>query len=459
MVGEDRRTFLRSLPWLMAVLACDHARAAPAAGRGGRRGRVLVLGAGICGLAAARELASRGFEVVVLEARDRVGGRLWTDESLGVPVDLGAAWIEGIRGNPITALADRHGVAHAFSDADSLLLWDADGRGLNRAEREEIRGESARLIAALEELTEELDTDISVAEGIRRVFEGERPFDFERRALDWFVAAEIEADAAAPASELSLLAEDDEEFPGDDHLLHGGYGRLAAALARGLDVRLRQEVRRVAYGRAGVRVEAAGGAFEADAAVVTLPLGVLRAGAVVFDPTLPSEKRAALQGLAMGLANKVVLAFPEVRWPRHVQYLGYLSSTPGEFPVLLSLTPFLGAPVLVAYVAGEFARELERRPDAEVVDGAVRILRTMLGPGLPAPTGARVTRWGADPFTRGAYSFLPVGGRGESRDVLAQPVGARLFFAGEATSRSYPGTVHGAYLSGLREAERIARTL
>jgi monoamine oxidase len=428
-----------------------HANAAPR-----RRSSVIVIGAGMAGLAAARELRERDFEVTVVEGRDRIGGRMWTDRSLGVPVDLGAAWIEEVDGNPTTELARKFGVPHALSDDESSLLYDVSGEKLSEAAVEEIMESAGELAEALEALSEELTIDISIEEGIRRVLEGERLSDFERRALNWFVASELEASAAAPASELSLLAEEDEGFAGDDHLVHGGYDRIAEGLARGTSVHFKQKVRRIDHGSRGVRLDTERDSFEADFAVVTLPLGVLRSGSVEFSPPLPDAKRAAIQGLKMGTANKVVLAFREAFWPREPHYFSYMSETAGEFPVFLNLVPFLDRPILSAYLAGHYALGMERQSDQKVAGEAMRILSALFGRSIAEPERVLVTRWSGDPFSRGSYSFIPVGGNGSSYDALAEPVGGRLFFAGEATHRRYPATVHGAYLSGLREASRIA---
>lgn len=449
----NRRRFLAAT--LLASAYAPSRR--PSAALARRNPRVLVIGAGVSGLGAARELGRQGFEVTVVEGRDRIGGRIWTDRSLGAPVDMGAGWIEEIDGNPVTELAKEYGAQHALSDDESWALHDVNGSIVSDSSADEIDEATEEIGEELEELAEELSEDISVEEGIRRIVAGEEMSAFDERALEWIISVVIEGSAAAPASRLSLREGDDEGFDGEDHLVHGGYDAIAKGLATGVDVRLSHEVHRIAHDRNGVRVETSQGSFEADYAVVTLPLGVLRAGTVEFSPALPESKRQALQSLDMGLANKVVLSFPRAFWPQSTHYLGYISETRGEFSSFVNLFPFLRRPILVSYLSGDYALSIEPLSDEETAGRAMRVLRTMYGRSIPEPDAVRITRWGQDRFTMGAYSYVVVGGVARAYDVLAEPISNRLFFAGEGTNRLYPATVHGAFLSGVREANRIAK--
>lgn len=439
--------------------------------------RVIVIGAGMAGLAAARELAARGNDVVVLESRHRVGGRVATDRSLGVPVDLGATWIEGARDNPIARLARAVGARTVVDEDDDPFAYDHDGRRLSGRERREIAEEFAAL---REDVRVPARGDVSIGEALRTALAGESLSDFERRALDWAVAT-LETDTAEDVARLSLLAYGaDEAFGGDDLFLPNGYDELARGLAARSDVRFGRVVRRVVASPTRVRVETEplardpqcttschaprasdpapqAEAFEADLALVTLPLGVLKAGAVVFEPPLPEAKRTAIGRLGVGTLNCVFLLFPRVFWPAEARSLGYLSRTKGEFPEIVCWNHVSGAAGLKAYTGGDYARSLDARPTAEVTGRFLAILRQIFGAAVPDPVGAVRSRWSLDHFARGSYSHVPVGAAMRDYDALAAPAGARLFFAGEATSRAYPGTVHGAYLSGMRAAREIAK--
>lgn len=428
------------------------------------RGRVIVIGAGAAGLAAARELGARRFDVTVLEGRDRVGGRVWTDDSLGHPVDLGAAWLEGTRGNPIAALARELGVKSKRTNYRSHDVIDRDGQPLQARQAFQLfvramQGLEKTALLNRERIANEA-TDLSIAEALAQVSWDEGLSEPGRLVARWALAWRVGADAAEALKDISLRgywAEGEGEgFGGHYRLFPRGYGQVLVGLARGLDVRLGTRVERIEQDSGGVIVTAGDEVFRADCVVVTLPLGVLERGSVEFVPELPERKRRAIRSLGVGVANKVVLAFPKRFWPRRVHYLGYVSEEEGEFVEWLNVHRYTRAPILSLWSHGDYARAMEARPDSENVARAMDVIRRRFGPGVPDPRASLVTRWASDPLACGSYSSLRVHATYEDFDALAEPVGERMFFAGEATHRQHYGSVHGAFLSGVREAERIA---
>lgn len=428
----------------------------------GAKPDVIIIGGGVAGLAAARLLQSKGAGVLILEARDRMGGRVWTDLSLpGVALDLGASWIEGIKSNPMAWLARSFNLRTLPTDWDNKALYNLEGSRLSQPEIARIETNYQGLLRQVErfrdQLEDEDEDDISLQEGFDRVLATRSLTNSERSALDYSISTEIEHDYGADVSELSLFRWDqDEGFGGASVLFPGGYGQIVSRLARGLDIRLNQSVRHIEYNNQGVRITTDHHTFEAQRAIVTLPLGVLKRGMVRFSPALPERKLNAMRRLGMGLLNKLYLRFPRIFWPKEAEVLGLLATRKGEWTDWLNYYKYTGAPILLCLNAGHYGRRIEELSNSQVIEAAMRVLGRIYGMSIPQPTGALITRWNSDPFTFGSYSFIKPGGSGKDYDTLAEPIGDRIFFAGEATSRTHAATVHGAWLSGEREAKRIS---
>ncbi len=423
------------------------------------RGTVLVIGAGMAGLTAARDLRARGFAVIVIEGRQRLGGRIRTDRSLGVPLDLGASWIHGMDENPILALADELDVDHVETDYDDLALYDSSGARVGDAELEEVGSGVEELLGEVEAIGERAEEDMSTRAAIDRALRGEELSPRERELLEWRLST-IEVTAAEDLSRLSLVGDESESFDGDDHLFPGGYHPLIEAVAEGTTVHLGQVVTRVEHGARGVTVRTRSGlTYEGDAALITVPLGVLKAGRIQFVPPLPARKRQAIRGLGVGVLNKVAVKFDRVFWPDDVQFLCFASRAPREFPVVMNVAHYTDEPILMAFTGGSFARSIEALPDREVVRRLMDKLRGAFGPAALEPVASVMTRWQWNPMAHGSYAYIPVGGTNAAMSAIGDPVDDRLFFAGDSTEPNHGGNVHGAFLSGRREAGRIASAI
>ena len=420
------------------------------------RKRVVVIGAGLAGLAAARELHRQGHEVVVVEARDRIGGRIWTSTHWpDMPLDLGASWIHGVRGNPLTGLADKIQARRLSTRYDRAMTYNTLGKPLSVAEERRMDHLRTQLFKALEK-AQARDTDTTVRQVLASLM---RQFDESSEAhrfLSFILNSEIEQEYSGSATKLSAHAFDSaQEFDGGDVLFAQGFRVITEFLADTLPIELGQVVREIQWDTSPIRVLTDTTEYFADHVVVTLPLGVLKAKPALFAPQLPKVKQDAISKLGMGVLNKCYLRFQEAFWPADVDWLQYVSAKHGEWTEWVSFKRAANIPVLLGFNAADGGLAIEAWPDQQVVASAMQTLRTMFGQGIPEPVDYQITRWAADPFALGSYSYNAVGVTGATREALAAPLKQRLFFAGEASESDYYGTAHGAYLSGLRAAREV----
>lgn len=293
--------------------------------------RIGVIGAGASGLAAAQVLADAGYEVTVLEARDRIGGRVWTSDALGVPLDLGASWIHGVEGNPLADLAEDLGV-ETRPTADSYVVRGGDGRIIP-----------------------------------------------DHDAPDWLEEVlSVHHSAGAASDEINTWGYwRDADYDGADVILPGGYAQLFEGLVRALDIELGYVVTEVEVTNDHVHVRAEGAPdVTFDAVVVTAPLGVLKSGSIAFSPPLPEPKRAAIAALGMGVLDKVYLLYDQVFWDADVTWIATpeTGSARGQFNQWLNLYPYTGAPIIMAFNGAQPARDLAKLSDAEIVERAQNTL-------------------------------------------------------------------------------------
>jgi monoamine oxidase len=421
---------------------------------------VIVIGAGMAGLAAARELYAASLQVKLIEARRRVGGRTWTDRTLGIPIDLGGAWMHGTVNNPVTPLAEQFNAGMALTDFRNELgqrigVFDQDGAPVDPALLSESRRQLENILNQ-EQATANLE-DISIERLIRQsTVNGPSAHPLQQRLFDFYAYSRLQLLEGADIGTLSWRRSPDYiELEGGDQLLLNGYNSITDGLAQGLTVETGLAVREITYDATGVQVVTDKGVETAERVVITVPLGVLQSGAISFSPELPPEKQAAIHRLGMGLFEKLALKFPRRFWPEDKHVFFYLAEQQGQFPAWLNLAAYHATPVLVAHHAGSPARMINRLTDMTLIAEALSVLRKMFGSDIPEPEAYVRTGWGNDPFSRGSYSFQKLGCRKDDRQLLAAPVAARLFFAGEATHPKYFGTVHGAYSSGVRAAQEI----
>jgi monoamine oxidase len=278
----------------------------------------------------------------------------------------------------------------------------------------------------------------------------------EYQLLSFILSSEFEQEFSGSAGNISAHWYDSiKEFEGNDAIFVQGFKVITEFLANGLNIELGQIAKEIQWHESQVRVITGSSEFVADHVIVTIPLGVLQEKLVRFQPDLPSKKLEAIDKLGMGLLNKCYLRFDKAFWPDDVDWLEYISPKHGEWTEWVSFQQVAKQPILLGFNSADRARELESWSDQEIVADAMETLRNIFGEDVPAPIDYQITRWGKDPFSLGSYSFNALGSTPDMRRVLAEPLGIKVFFAGEATERDYFGTAHGAYLSGLCAAKKI----
>lgn len=423
---------------------------------------VIVVGAGVAGLTTARLLSADGRRVVVLEARDRIGGRVHTDRRDGHVTDLGASWIHGIEDNAVADAVGAFGIRTVeFTvggyqvDSRPIAYHGPDGRRLSADEAARFADDVRTVDRALADVVERsapLDTyrDVIARAVVTPDWDGERA---ER--VSEHLEHRSEEQYGVSADLLAAHGLDDDTIAGDEVVFPDGYDVLPAHLAAGLDVRLEHVVEHVRHGVEGVTVTSDRGSFQADAVVVTVPVGVLQSGDLVIEPALPERHRQALGRLRMNAFEKVVLRFPAQFWDPDVAAIRQLGPAGRWWHSWYDLTRLDGVPTLLTFAAGPAARAIRGWSDAQVTDSVLEQLRRLYGDAVGAPTSVHVTAWQDDPWARGSYAHMLPGSTTSDHDDLAVPIGGRLHLAGEATWTDDPATVSAALYSGHRAAEAV----
>jgi monoamine oxidase len=434
--------------------------------RAGSPGSVIVVGAGMAGLAAANASARAGLRVVVLEARDRIGGRLHTVSLGGTPVDLGGAWIHTPVGNPLAAWADQVGATRRPADFLAASVgWDPVTGRIPTGPFEHLRDTVLEaFFGAIPRLTAELGPSATMREAIER-FEAWPEARVESALagawLHSLLTTMVEQDGGASIDAVALGG-----FPagrleyGGNYLgdfVEGGYRRLVEPLAAGLDVRTGTRVSRIRVTAGGVEVTTIDGrTLVADHVIVTVPLGVLKAGAIAFDPPLEHHRTRAIAGLAMGGFEKMALRFERPTWTE--AGFPHVMTLPSDGRVtpqaMFGLDGMTGDPVLVALGIGAAAAALADGDEADAVERVVDALAAMTGR-RALPVAVARTSWVRDPLTRGSYSYRGLRAGPADPDALAAPLAGRVLFAGEATSDARMGYADGAFSTGIREVKRL----
>ena len=354
---------------------------------------VLIVGAGMAGLAAARSLVDAGWPVRLIEARDRIGGRVYTNRDWGVPIEMGASWIHGTASDPMMELArkaraqviptDYYGWAKLAVDRRLPPVdYDPDPwRQFVEQACDRVTGGSLGAAVDAAAKREELSAS-------------------DRAQLAFFVATEIEDEFAAGADQLSATTFDAGDYAdGDQAVITNGYDALPKLLASGLQIVLNTPVTAITRRDNSVIVHAGKQSFEGPAAIVTVPLGVLKAGSIAFDPPLPEGHTRAVNALGFGVLSKSFFRFDRRTWKTDNAFYLFMGTDPGAWAQWFTLSGAAG-PIVVAFNAGDRGRLVESSSPADVTARALPIARQLFGDDI-SPVEIRTSSWASRPVRAG----------------------------------------------------------
>ncbi|CAN0917315.1 Polyamine oxidase 1, partial [Linum grandiflorum] len=430
------------------------------------RSSVIVIGAGVSGLSAAKVLADNGVDdLVILEATDRIGGRIRKENFGGVPVELGAGWIAGVGGkeaNPVWELAKKSDLRTLFSDYSNARynIYDQSGKIFPSG----LAADSYR--KAVESAIEKLRKQAAAVNQAGEVIEQptwctpKTPIEL---AID-FILHDFEMAEVEPIStfvdfgEREFLVADERGF--DCLLYKMAEEFLFTSEGKILDNRLKlnQVVREIQHSRDGVTVKTEDGCvYEANYVILSVSIGVLQSNLISFSPPLPRWKTEAIEKCGVMVYTKIFLKFPHQFWPcgPEKEFFIYAHQRRGYYTFWQHMeNAYPGSNILVVTLTNGESKRVEAQSDEETMKEAMKVLRDMFGPDVPDATDILVPRWYTNRFQRGCYSDYPIICNNQEVEKIKAPAG-RIFFTGEHTSEKFSGYVHGGYLAGIETSKSV----
>ncbi|WP_265497975.1 flavin monoamine oxidase family protein [Providencia rustigianii] len=432
---------------------------------------IIVIGAGISGLSATNQLQSQGKKVIILEARDRLGGRIHTHEIAGQFYDLGASWIHGINGNPISAIAQQHQIQTVVFNYQDAIFYKKNGLILCEKEK-------AAFEAGLDYLMNQFETisspckfnsaadalnswlqSLEFRQLLTKQHHADQPlFEQLRDGLHEFFEAIAEDPCACTLETLSPHFLQLEGFcDGDEVIFPHGYHQIIKTLSNKLDIRTNHPVHHIDYQYDYVVVTTfSGQKLTASQVLITVPLGVLKKNVIQFLPPLPTVKQEAISQLGFGIFNKLFVTFEHAFWREEtLSNVNSMYIHESDYWLnFMDVSAIYQKPTLLFLFGGLSAKWLEECDEQtawqELYDSLTKIFEH-----VPKPIQLLKTDWEKDIYSYGSFSYPANNYSTNQIEQLKQPINEKLFFAGEHLALLGAGTVHGAYQSGIEAARQL----
>jgi len=442
------------------------------------KSKIIIVGAGISGLSAAYRLKKEGFDVLVLEASERIGGRINSADFGGIKVDLGASWIHGINNNLLYEYAKSKNISTIATKSEPSYIFDEFGDDVTEEEWNKWSNFLNKLVnesfkndpnLSLKELIEKYWTEAALSPRLERVFKSG-------------IRLELEIPYAEDTEKLAAnVLRNDGYYPGKHVILRNGMSSIIDALSYDIDIRLNTFVTKVEYSQDKVIIHTTETKkvspdrscnachanilteevistyeYEAERVLITLPVTILKNEAVVFEPPLPKYKQDAINNIQHGLMDKVFLRYEKAFWKEGARFFSKLNDIQSDiFEFMNMRVIYNNKPILIAFFGARNAKRLELLDDNSLINYITDELKAMFGSDVPKPVEIIRTRWHQAPLSLGSYPVIPPGFKSELFVDMAKSVDNKLFFAGDATEKKYYASAHGAFNSGARAANEI----
>jgi monoamine oxidase len=403
---------------------------------------VAIIGAGMAGIAAAKELRAASRKIILLEARDRIGGRAYTESNtFGAPFDHGCSWVHSANVNPLTPLLAEYEFGHLERNFNSNYDLYFNGSKASVKEKDYITS----LFEQYFELAVKCKGDQALHKQIGKIESHSHDYTLQMFALG----------AGVNTDQISTHSFATEIYNGKDYYVPQGLGNLVKAYAGDLPVSLNSVVKEIDWSGKLIRITTGKGVVKAAKIILTVPLGVLIKEKIKFTPALPLAKQELFNHFQMGLFNKIAIKFK----PGYFDFPTNYRVTGLNCAGLLysSIFNFAGTEICVSFIGGDVAKKLEQAGDQAATDLVISNLSEVLGSKVrEAFDYGMITKWNSDPFSYGSYS-APVVGYGEEQPQLSAPIDDRIFFAGEAYHPNWTTQLAGAYITGKEAANTISQ--